>query len=77
MRRTRALEGVEGLHAVVLLGRSLLVGVLGVEVRCAGVLFCYTLLERPLVYVLREELLLLWWLRCCCLWWPWWWCSAV
>jgi hypothetical protein len=58
----------------VLLGRSpLLVGVL---VLYTGVLFCYTLLVRSLVYVLGEELLLLWWLRCCCSWWPWWWCLA-
>jgi hypothetical protein len=64
----RALEGVEGLHVMVLLGRSsLLVMVL---VLYTGVLFCYTLLVRSLVYVLGEELLLLWWLRCCCSCWP-------
>ena len=38
-------------------------------VLCTGVLFCCTLLERSLVYVLGEELLLLQWLRCCCLLW--------
>ena len=65
---TCAPEGeVEGLYAVELLGRSLLL----VEVLCTGMLFCCTLLGRSLVYVLGEELLLLQWLRCCCLWWPW------
>ena len=68
---------MEGLYAVELLGRSLLlVEVLEVEVLCAGVLFCCTLLGRSLVCTCWgiEELLLLQWLRCCCLWWP---CSGV
>ena len=68
LRSARALEGVEGLHVVVLLGRSSLLVV--VLVLYTGVLFCYTLLVRSLVYVLGEELLLLWWLRCCCSCWP-------